>query len=92
VLFLLKNCKNRQTLGALSPEPLASGGWRFRPQDSHISHPTLRILLSASPHKTQTLSESTKRPYFLIIKAGVNQTFGVEKIMLHFVCHRLRKL
>jgi len=25
VLFLLKNCKNRQNLGALPPDPLASG-------------------------------------------------------------------
>jgi len=32
VLFSLKNCKHRQTLGALSPDPLASGGWALSPQ------------------------------------------------------------
>jgi len=34
VLFSLKNCKNRQTLRALLPDPFASGG-------PHISHPAL---------------------------------------------------
>jgi len=32
VLFSLKNCKNRQKLEALPPDPLASGGWEIRPQ------------------------------------------------------------
>jgi len=30
------------------------------------------------PHR-HTLSESTKRPYVLVIKAGMHQVFGVEK-------------
>jgi len=33
-LILLKNRKNRRALGALPPDPLASGGWGFSPQTS----------------------------------------------------------
>jgi len=44
------------------------------------------------PTKARTLSESTKIPYFLVIITGVHQTFGVEKIMLHFVYQKLQKL
>jgi len=32
MLISLKNCKNLQRLGALPPDPLASGGWGFHPQ------------------------------------------------------------
>jgi len=69
VLFSLKNCKIRQTLGALPPDPLASDGWGIMPSEPHISQSILRIVLSASAHKAQTLSESTKKPYFLVIIA-----------------------
>jgi len=37
-------------------------------------------------------TKSTKRLYFLVIVTGVHQAFGVEKILLCFVCCRLRKL
>jgi len=39
VLFSLKNCKNRQKLGALPSYPLSSGGWGLR-----FHTPTLVIL------------------------------------------------
>jgi len=40
VLFLLKNCKNRQTLWVLPTGPLASGGRLGAPPPGpHISHP-----------------------------------------------------
>jgi len=32
VSFSLKDCKNRQTLDALPPDSIASGGWGLRPQ------------------------------------------------------------
>jgi len=37
VLFSLKNCKIRQTLGVLPPVPLASGGWGLPPRPPHQS-------------------------------------------------------
>jgi len=83
VFFSLKNGKNRQTLGALLPDPLASGGWGRRSQPPHqsSSHLTLWTLLSASDHKAETLSESIKVPYFLVISiAGVAPGFGVEEL------------
>jgi len=50
VLFSLKNCKNRHTLEALPPEPLASGGWGLHPQTptSVILH--CKFFLSALAH------------------------------------------
>jgi len=66
VLFSIKNCKNHQTLGDLPPDHLVSGGWGLRPQT-----PTSVILhcefFSATAHKSQTYSKSTKRPYFLVL-------------------------
>jgi len=74
-----------------TPLPPAAGGSAHRPayQSSYIVNSSLCIYHT----KQQTLSESIEIPnYFLaIIIAGVHQAFGV-KIMLHFVCHRLRKL
>jgi len=78
VLFSLKNCKNRQTLMALPPDPLTSGGWEIRPQT-----PTLVIFHC----KLFTLHLSTRIDSFgidqkvlrvLVIIAGVHQAFGVE--------------
>jgi len=63
---------------------LTSSGWKLCPQTpiSVILH--CKFFSLHLPHKALTLSESTKRyNYFLVILAGVNQTFGVEKIMLH---------
>jgi len=67
VLFSLKNCKNRQTLGAPPPRPPTLVNLHFE-FSLHL------------PINVQILSESTKRPYFLVIIAGVHQVFGVEKI------------
>jgi len=69
MLFSLENSKNRQTLGALQPDLLASGGCGLCAQT-----PTPLILhceffsLHLTPQST-TLSESAKRPYFLLIIA-----------------------
>jgi len=42
--------------------------------------------------RPQGLCSGARAPSLLRHGAGVHQAFGVEKIMLHFVCHRLRKL
>jgi len=65
-------------LGALPPEPLAFGA------DTHVSHILqCEFFLSASVHT----HKSTKRPYVL---RKCTRLSG--KIMLQFVCQRLRKL
>jgi len=51
-------------------------------------------LKKAGPPKKPLLLWSCKQAnYVLVIIARVHQAFGVEKInILHFICHRLRKL
>jgi len=68
MLFSLKIVKIAKRWGFCpqTPLPPAAGGSDLRP---HISHPILWMVLSASAHKAQTLSESTKIPYFLVIIA-----------------------
>jgi len=69
MLISLKNCKNRQTLwGAAVQTPI-----------SVILH--CKFFFLHLPHKSQTLSKSTKIPnYFLVIILGVHQAFVVEKL------------
>jgi len=71
VLFLLKNC---QTLGGSAPRPPC-------PRRLGAQTPTSVILHCEffSLHCPQS-TESTKRPYFLVIIAGVHQVFGVKKL------------
>jgi len=87
MLISLKNCKNRQRLGALPPDPLVSGGWGLRFQT-----PTSVILRCAffslhMPTKAKKSFGLNQTTYFLVIIAGVHQAFGVVKSMLYFVCH-----
>jgi len=85
VLFLLKNCKNRQTLRALPPDPLASGGWRIRPRPpSVILH--WKFFSLHLDTRSNSFGIDQKVLYVLVIIAGVHQAFGKEKIMLHFLC------
>jgi len=91
VLLSLKNCKNLQTLGALPPYSLTSDGWGLGPQT-----PTSVILHCESSfcirqQSTDSFEINIKIPYLLVIITGVHQDFCIEKIMLHFVCHRLHR-
>jgi len=94
VLLSLKNGKNRQTLGALLPDLLASGGWGGRPPTPQTPIPPfLFFFLPLSPKLCPQITDSfgiNKAPYFLLIIAEVHQAYVVEKDMLYFVSHRLR--
>jgi len=76
VLFSLKNCKNRQKLGALLPDPLAFGGSAPRPP--HQSPNIVNSFLCIYPQSTDYFGIDLKT-FFLVI-AGVHQAFGVEKL------------
>jgi len=84
VLFWLKNCKNRQTLESLPQNPLLQAAGGSAPRSPHHSSYIVNSSLCICPQNTQTLSESIKRPYFLVIIAKVHQTFGVEKNYVAF--------
>jgi len=71
VLFSLKNCKNRQMLGSLPPDPLASGGWGLRPQTPisvilHCKFFSLRL-----PTRSDSFLIDQKALYVLVIIAEV---------------------
>jgi len=53
VLFLLKNCKNLQTLGALPPELSSPAAGGSAPRPPRRSHPTLWVFHFASAHKAR---------------------------------------
>jgi len=84
VLFSSKNCKNRQTLGDMFPELLASDGWGLR-----LQTPTPVILHC----KFSSLHLPTKNRSFGIIQNtlfscnynGNAPGFWHRKIMLHFI-------
>jgi len=82
VFFSLKIVKIAKRWGSAS-DPLAFGGWEFRPQ-------TLSVILLYKFFSLHlpTRPDSWNRPksYVLEIIAGVRQAFGVENIMLHFLC------
>jgi len=66
MLFSLKNCKNRQMLGALPSDSLASGCWGLLPQT-----PTSVILLCKFfslhlPTRSDSFGELIKRPYMFL--------------------------
>jgi len=92
VLFSLKNCKNRQKTGA---DPLASGGWGIRPQTptSVIQQCKFFSLHLPTKHKHRLFRNQLNDLLFLeLLYSGNAPGFRRRKIMLHFVCHRLRKL
>jgi len=47
VQYLLRNCKNCPVLGALSPNPLASSGWRLYPQHPAAEGITPRLPMAS---------------------------------------------
>jgi len=93
VLFSLKNCKNRQTLGALSPDPLCLRRLGAPPPDPHINHLTYCEYCSLCICLQSTDSFGiNQKTLFSCNYSWSAPGFRRRKIMLHFVCHRLRKL
>jgi len=75
-----KKLQNRCSVWGSTPKPpLASRGWELCLQTPtsvfvHCEFFYLHLLT-----KAQVLSESTKRPYFLVSELECTQAFGVEK-------------
>jgi len=92
VIFIKKIVKIAKRWG-LCPQTHCFRGWELRPQALTLVILHCEFFSPHLPTNTQTLLESNKRSYFLVIIAGrVHQTFAVEEIMLYFICHRLQKI
>jgi len=81
VLFLLKNCKNRLTLGGSAPRPLCLRRMGLRSQTSTSVILHCKVFSLQLPTRPHSFGIAQKALYVLvIIIAGVHQAFGVERL------------
>jgi len=89
ILLSLKNCKNRQTLGALSPDHLASGGWKLslKIPTSVILHCEFFSLHLLTNHRL--FRNQTKTLFSCNYSGSAPDIRCRKKNLLYYVCHRL---